>query len=107
DLAAPCAPGLPDTRSFPTRRSSDLDRAELERPTRDLLALGERAQLDRVGAVDGTRTVAGGTVPDEVLAARLDVRELDLLDLEAGDRKSTRLNSSHVKSSYAVFCLNN
>src|SRR5690606_41948152 len=26
-------------------------------------------------------------------------------DLEALDRKSTRLNSSHVKSSYAVFCL--
>src|SRR5690606_42044173 len=24
-----------------------------------------------------------------------------------GDRKSTRLNSSHVKSSYAVFCLQN
>src|SRR5690606_41899137 len=24
---------------------------------------------------------------------------------EAGDRKSTRLNSSHVKISYAVFCL--
>src|SRR5690606_40176523 len=24
---------------------------------------------------------------------------------EAGDRKSTRLNSSHVKNSYAVFCL--
>src|SRR5690606_41419040 len=25
--------------------------------------------------------------------------------LHAGDRKSTRLNSSHVKISYAVFCL--
>src|SRR5690606_42079983 len=25
----------------------------------------------------------------------------------AGDRKSTRLNSSHVKISYAVFCLKN
>src|SRR5271157_5690484 len=25
--------------------------------------------------------------------------------LESGDRKSTRLNSSHVRSSYAVFCL--
>src|SRR5690606_39606673 len=25
--------------------------------------------------------------------------------VEAGDRKSTRLNSSHVKISYAVFCL--
>src|SRR5690606_41329752 len=24
--------------------------------------------------------------------------------LETGDRKSTRLNSSHVKTSYAVFC---
>src|SRR5690606_41284027 len=26
-------------------------------------------------------------------------------DFEGGDRKSTRLNSSHVKISYAVFCL--
>src|SRR5437660_7932640 len=26
-------------------------------------------------------------------------------DLEVGDRKSTRLNSSHVAISYAVFCL--
>src|SRR5438067_6592062 len=26
-------------------------------------------------------------------------------DLRAGDRKSTRLNSSHVSISYAVFCL--
>src|SRR5690554_7264512 len=25
---------------------------------------------------------------------------------QGGDRKSTRLNSSHVRSSYAVFCLN-
>src|SRR5690606_12611365 len=27
------------------------------------------------------------------------------VSLDAKDRKSTRLNSSHVKSSYAVFCL--
>src|SRR5437773_3589999 len=27
------------------------------------------------------------------------------LDLPAGDRKSTRLNSSHITISYAVFCL--
>src|SRR5690606_39619341 len=27
------------------------------------------------------------------------------LSVESGDRKSTRLNSSHVKNSYAVFCL--
>src|SRR5436309_14779265 len=29
----------------------------------------------------------------------------DMHDLEHVDRKSTRLNSSHVKISYAVFCL--
>src|SRR6266496_5511802 len=29
----------------------------------------------------------------------------DLLELGPGDRKSTRLNSSHVEISYAVFCL--
>src|SRR5690606_6565354 len=28
-------------------------------------------------------------------------------DVNASDRKSTRLNSSHVKISYAVFCLKN
>src|SRR6266704_4366083 len=31
-----------------------------------------------------------------------DTRDLDRV---SGDRKSTRLNSSHVSSSYAVFCL--
>src|SRR5690349_22867087 len=30
---------------------------------------------------------------------------LDSLSFPAGDRKSTRLNSSHVEISYAVFCL--
>src|SRR5690554_3464693 len=32
-------------------------------------------------------------------------RELGCLVTELGDRKSTRLNSSHVRISYAVFCL--
>src|SRR5207248_9638693 len=36
---------------------------------------------------------------DEILVALL------LLDLDAEDRKSTRLNSSHRTISYAVFCL--
>src|SRR5207302_6891731 len=38
------------------------------------------------------------------LAAQRQVRG-DLRDRRAVDRKSTRLNSSHVKISYAVFCL--
>src|SRR5690606_41659192 len=39
-------------------------------------------------------TLAGRTVPAEVTLTNRDQ-----------DRKSTRLNSSHVKISYAVFCL--
>src|SRR5690606_5364578 len=33
------------------------------------------------------------------------IKALDRLYVRQGDRKSTRLNSSHVKISYAVFCL--
>src|SRR5690554_7089140 len=42
------------------------------------------------------------------IQARLDARfrdGADIRDLVHGDRKSTRLNSSHVRISYAVFCL--
>src|SRR2546430_11290673 len=40
-------------------------------------------------------------------ASRVGVRkrERDLASRDAGDRKSTRLNSSHSQISYAVFCL--
>src|SRR5690606_39999947 len=42
-----------------------------------------------------------------LLEARVEVERVDLVERPepVGDRKSTRLNSSHVKSSYAVFCL--
>src|SRR5207302_9738279 len=47
--------------------------------------------------------------PDQKLAhenvSRLRDQLGELRALETGDRKSTRLNSSHVKISYAVFCL--
>src|SRR5690606_41312395 len=42
----------------------------------------------------------GGWSVNRFLAA-----EVGYSDLGEVDRKSTRLNSSHVKSSYAVFCL--
>src|SRR5690349_22854721 len=52
--------------------------------------------------------VPGGLVPDEKRAFGHGHRHLrhdqrDFLGYQ--DRKSTRLNSSHVESSYAVFCL--
>src|SRR5690606_41699579 len=73
-----------------------------------------RCRRGLVGHV--ARRGANGTTQDEL--AVLDDLLRDPADLGRepqvggrvggviGDRKSTRLNSSHVKNSYAVFCLN-
>src|SRR5699024_11487156 len=93
----------PERHSFPTRRSSDLDE-------------------EQVGIVEheGRAGDLGVSGPDEVV----EESATDLMGLHWGprwvyernvsvgpsayrrrDRKSTRLNSSHVSISYAVFCL--
>src|SRR5690606_41888708 len=83
----------------PTRRSSDLAAhtvGGLQVPRHGVERLGEltdlvlarRAHADGVVAV-GHRLRGGRHLPQR----------------RRQDRKSTRLNSSHVKSSYAVFCL--
>src|SRR5690554_7203774 len=69
----------PRSTLFPTRRSSDL----FKQLTKETQAL-TRAENNR----SKTRSIAVN-------------KEIDL----ALDRKSTRLNSSHVRISYAVFCL--
>src|SRR5690606_40703558 len=87
--------------SFPTRRSSDLRRQSIRTPSRSehrRPARG-RGRPRRPGRVRPHSRIAFGTRegPDERDAVEA-----------AGvgrDRKSTRLNSSHVKISYAVFCL--
>src|SRR5207249_10803945 len=90
-----------DLPPFPTRRSSDLpDQA------RDLL-LGQGAveemgpvgdRLSRLQPVEGFEILRQDphAVPDLAVP---------FPDVHAEDRKSTRLNSSHVSISYAVFCL--
>src|SRR5207253_11303028 len=77
--------------SFPTRRSSDLvsQAGEIE------IVVGHNRPLDRVRQ--------GGEVEVAHLHRRNQHLEAHLVD--EGDRKSTRLNSSHVAISYAVFCL--
>src|SRR5690606_41223382 len=80
--------------SFPTRRSSDLhlrNRSVRERNSRahELESVDSRRWW-RNERRDWNYATSGGN------AARRDQRK---------DRKSTRLNSSHVKISYAVFCL--
>src|SRR5690606_40482682 len=42
---------------------------------------------------------------NQLLWAQYHLGEIDKNHLRKADRKSTRLNSSHVKISYAVFCL--
>src|SRR5690606_40064105 len=89
--------------SFPTRRSSDLPHqrgSTAQRPTRRR-ALGRRKRprggphstQRRNGGADVRRAVFGGNTRTGGQGH------------SPGDRKSTRLNSSHVKISYAVFCL--
>src|SRR5690625_7659267 len=75
--------------SFPTRRSSDL---EIE-------GGGLRIGVRRIRELHDR--IAVGRRTDDMVQGQLTV---DLLQ-GAEDRKSTRLNSSHVAISYAVFCL--
>src|SRR5690606_41400603 len=80
---------LRDLHSFPTRRSSDLDDPSPEAHLPGAEGAGDRSFRQRH---------PGGREPDG-----LEPRVPQGADV--ADRKSTRLNSSHVKISYAVFCL--
>src|SRR5690606_42043325 len=89
---------------FPTRRSSDLDQSFWG--DYDMLSTGlvPEPTLDTVTFRNGPLLAARRTINDPV---RGPVTTSDILFNPSTvlDRKSTRLNSSHVKISYAVFCL--
>src|SRR5689334_24720683 len=51
------------------------------------------------------RLAEPGVAQPQVQKARAGDLDLGQRDTQAGDRKSTRLNSSHSSISYAVFCL--
>src|SRR5690606_41926878 len=86
----------PHPHSFPTRRSSDLH-FTLPPPLQLHRQLPQPAPLRLVHRIPH-RFIH----PLAHAVGHLDAVHLHLLDR---DRKSTRLNSSHVKISYAVFCL--
>src|SRR5699024_11938814 len=84
-----------------------ISRTDLLRPVRDdLSAHGRRAPEHRsdgdAGAADGHGAPAGD-VPE--LGGRFGAAGDRRVEVLLRDRKSTRLNSSHVSISYAVFCL--
>src|SRR5690554_7473433 len=91
--------------SFPTRRSSDLLNQRLMQDTKVSLNEAERrAQYAKIEkkqlAIENARRQQKG---EEQLKTLINEDEDD--HIAALDRKSTRLNSSHVRISYAVFCL--
>src|SRR5205814_9549778 len=93
--------------SFPTRRSSDL-LVELAAARLGLAAVVLAATV-LVGALEaGVRLDAGraheARVDDVGVHLELAVRSVEVARAQR-DRKSTRLNSSHLGISYAVFCL--
>src|SRR5207249_6095409 len=76
----------------------------------DLLGEGGFAAVFRVREQPLNRDVAVkvidlGLTPSPSLAVRFVREARTVAQLEHPDRKSTRLNSSHVSISYAVFCL--
>src|SRR5690606_40086012 len=105
-LSLLCSAPSRGLHSFPTRRSSDLADVVLARQLRQRQHPGIqlvdqpfvlRPAVARVqrGELDGDARALVDAAPVGGLADGVD----------GLDRKSTRLNSSHVKSSYAVFCL--
>src|SRR2546426_3785737 len=67
--------------------------------------LADRADLVFVGKVVGSRAEWRSVGTDRVIFTLVEFETAEVLKGNAGDRKSTRLNSSHLVISYAVFCL--
>src|SRR5699024_12710915 len=89
--------------SFPTRRSSDLEAEALE-----VLFDAVEPETPGLDIVNAAVSGGGGANAQQALNARLqggDPPDAWQLHPDGQDRKSTRLNSSHVSISYAVFCL--
>src|SRR5690606_40867992 len=90
----------PELHSFPTRRSSDLKtRSARKEPA---IAQIQRLRLGRsLSPTLETTGVTSGCSPWLLSCLSSSISANLIIE----DRKSTRLNSSHVKISYAVFCL--
>src|SRR5438067_6172019 len=93
-----------DLHSFPTRRSSDLIVVGNESVLRDEVDVDDLIEIIKRVKRQVPVPVTTGETHD--VWRGLYTREAgENLALDALDRKSTRLNSSHVSISYAVFCL--
>src|SRR5207247_7091157 len=94
----------PHLHSFPTRRSSDLHSPKV----------ADQHYLAVTDEMRAHATIVGEALPDiyrgDSVGERPQIENTPVggcKDSLYGDRKSTRLNSSHEWISYAVFCLKN
>src|SRR5699024_12278227 len=86
--------------SFPTRRSSDLNVVGIDIGCGVTIAKLKQKKIE----YQKLDTVIRENIPSGYAARKKAHHFKDQIELEE-DRKSTRLNSSHVSISYAVFCL--
>src|SRR5690606_40551595 len=101
-----CRPGVPHhLHSFPTRRSSDL-RKDLHN-VKYICPKNPKKEHDRLVAkkrdIQRKQDIEKKRARVEKAQKEFEIKIQKFIGLQ--DRKSTRLNSSHVKISYAVFCL--
>src|SRR5690606_39793378 len=92
----------PHLASCPTRRSSDLVHQQEDRQKEEEKHIGREDHVGAPGSVTNDHTNGHLRVIAHVLHR---VARVEVTGVYQQDRKSTRLNSSHVKISYAVFCL--
>src|SRR5690349_23421460 len=83
-----------DLPSIPTRRSSDLHSGVYIKG-HSRAAQSARATLQNLTCFHSAMDLENSA----------GILQVDHIEAKSGDRKSTRLNSSHVEISYAVFCL--
>src|SRR5690606_39425823 len=97
----------PASPSFPTRRSSDLRIVAFEFNAEILTWQGSRAiNCPAIRRLRRREVPYRGLVYVRSIASEGKSPAGTWRDSKAiPDRKSTRLNSSHVKNSYAVFCV--
>src|SRR5688572_32729851 len=99
---------LQETVPFIRRPFADLGkRCDLSeaRVLERIKALKEGKVIRQISAIFDTRSLgyASSLVAARIAPAKLDAA-VSVINSHPGDRKSTRLNSSHSQISYAVFC---
>src|SRR5690606_39491714 len=95
----PCYTPFPSTTLF---RSNILD-FESDFPSASVIRL-EQNYRSSATILEAANRVIAENVRRKGKTLRTDAGPGERLTLVEADRKSTRLNSRHVKSSYAVFC---